>query len=157
MGRQELFFGSGSDRCAAWQGNYLPAVGQPDEAALINAPGSESGWRHVVATGEDSRWRNRVSAGWLLGEPYQPVRYAETLSCPWLACIGEADQVARPEPAIEAARAAPEGEVRIYRGVDHFDIYDGPEFEAVVTDEIDFLRRHLVYDTSAAGSPWPTR
>jgi hypothetical protein len=27
--------------------------------------------------------------------------------------------------------------------VDHFDIYDGPEFEAVVADEVDFLRRHL--------------
>ena len=49
------------------RGAHLPAVGQPDEAAFINAPGSEAGWRHVVAIGEDSRWRNRVSARWLLG------------------------------------------------------------------------------------------
>jgi len=36
------------------------------------------------------------------------------------------------------------GEVRIYPGVDHFDIYDGAEHEAVVTDEVAFLRRHLL-------------
>jgi uncharacterized protein len=34
--------------------------------------------------------------------------------------------------------------LRVYPGVDHFDIYDGPEHEAVVADEIGFLTRHLV-------------
>jgi alpha-beta hydrolase superfamily lysophospholipase len=51
---------------AAARGRHLPAVGGPDEAAFINAPGGESGWRHVVAGGEDSRWRNRVSSRWML-------------------------------------------------------------------------------------------
>lgn len=129
---------------AAVMGRHLPAVGQPDEAAFINAPGGEEGWRHVVATGEDSRWRNRVSARWLLGRPYRPARHAAKLHCPWLACVGEADRVARPGPAIAAARRAPQGELRTYPGVDHFDIYDGPPHEAVVADEIAFLRRHLL-------------
>lgn len=129
---------------AALQGGHLPAVGRPGEAAFINAPGGEEGWRHVVATGEDSRWRNRASARWLLGRPYNPGRHAAKLHCPWLVCVGEADRVARPGPAIAAARRAPLGELRTYPGVDHFDIYDGPEHEAVVADEIDFLRRHLL-------------
>ncbi len=128
---------------AALLGKHLPAVGQPDEAAFINAPDSETGWRRVVAAGEDSRWRNRVSARWLLGRPYRPARHAPTLHCPWLVCVGEADQVAAPGPAIEAARAAPFGELHTYPGVDHFDIYDGPQHEAIVADEIAFLRRHL--------------
>jgi pimeloyl-ACP methyl ester carboxylesterase len=128
---------------AAARGRHLPAVGQPDEAALINAPGGEPGWRHVVAIGEDSRWRNRVSARWLLGRPYRPARHAAKLHCPWLVCVGEADRVAKPGPAIAAARRAPQGELRTYPGVDHFDIYDGAEHEAVVADEIEFLRRHL--------------
>jgi pimeloyl-ACP methyl ester carboxylesterase len=128
---------------AAVLGDHLPAVGQPDEAAFINAPGAEAGWRHVVAIGEDSRWRNRASARWLLGRPYRPARHAATLHCPWLVCVGDADRVAKPGPAIAAARRAPHGELRVYPGVDHFDIYDGPEHEAVVSDEIDFLRRHL--------------
>jgi alpha-beta hydrolase superfamily lysophospholipase len=128
---------------AAALGRHLPVVGQPDEAALINAPGGEEGWRHVLAIGEDSRWRNRVSARWLLGRPYRPARHAATLHCPWLVCVGEADRVAKPGPAIAAARRAPQGELRTYPGVDHFDIYDGPQHEAVVADEIEFLRRHL--------------
>ncbi len=129
---------------AAARGAYLPAIGQPEEAAFINAPGGEEGWRHVVATGEDSRWRNRVSARWLLGRPYRPARHAATLHCPWLVCVGEADRVAKPGPAIVAARRAPHGELRTYSGVDHFDIYDGPQHEAVVADEVAFLRRHLL-------------
>jgi pimeloyl-ACP methyl ester carboxylesterase len=129
---------------AAVLGRHLPAVGQPDEVALINAPRGEEGWRHVVAIGEDSRWRNRVSTRWLLGRPYRPARHASTLHCPWLVCVGEADRVAKPGPAIAAARRAPFGELRTYPGVDHFDIYDGPEHDAVVADEIAFLRRHLL-------------
>ncbi|HEX3323539.1 MAG TPA: alpha/beta hydrolase [Solirubrobacterales bacterium] len=129
---------------AALRGAHLPAVGQPNEPALINAPGGEEGWRRVVAIGEDSRWRNRVSSRWLLGRPYRPIRHAAKLHCPWLVCVGEADRVAKPGPAIAAARRAPQGELRTYPGVDHFDIYDGPAHEALVADEIDFLRRHLL-------------
>ena len=135
---------------AALRGRHLPAVGQPDEAAFINAPGGEAGWRHVVAIGEDSRWRNRVSSRWLLGAPYRPARLAAKLHCPWLLCVGEADRVARPAAAIAAARRAPLGELRTYPGVDHFDIYDGPELEAVVADEVAFLRRHLLKESSWA-------
>jgi len=129
---------------AAARGEHLPAVGSPDEAAFINSPGGEAGWRHVVETGEDSHWRNRVSARWLLGRPYRPARFASELHCPWLVCVGEADRVARPGPAIAAARRAPRGELRTYPGVDHFDVYDGPEHEALVADQLDFLRRHLL-------------
>ncbi len=129
---------------AASRGRHLPVVGQPHEAAFVNAPNGEAGWRHVVAIAEDSRWRDRASARWLIGRPYRPIRHAASLHCPWLVCVGEADQVAKPGPAIAAARRAPFGELRVYPGVDHFDIYDGPELEAVVADQVEFLRRHLV-------------
>lgn len=130
---------------AAIRGQRLPAVGQPDEAAFINAPGNEAGWRQVVATGEDSRWRNRASSRWLLTAQlaFNHVRHARRLHCPWLVCVGEADRVAAPGVAIRSARRAPLGELRTYPEVDHFDIYDGPEHEAIVADEIEFLHRHL--------------
>ncbi|HEV7563515.1 MAG TPA: alpha/beta hydrolase [Solirubrobacterales bacterium] len=129
---------------AALLGRHLPAIGNPDEAAFINAPGGAPGWRHVVAIGEESRWRNRVSSRWLLGPPYRPGRHAATLHCPWLVCVGEADRVAKPGPAIRAARRAPRGELRTFPGVDHFDIYDGLAHEAIVREQIAFLRRHLL-------------
>ena len=129
---------------AAVRGEHLPVVGSPEEAAPINAPGAEEGWRHVVAIGEDSRWRDRVSSRWLLGRPFRPIRHARRLHCPWLVCVGEADRVARPGPAIRAARRAPLGELCTYPGIDHFDVYDGPGHEAVVADEIAFLRQHLL-------------
>ncbi|MFA9269557.1 MAG: alpha/beta hydrolase [Baekduiaceae bacterium] len=133
---------------AAVRGEHLPAVGGPDEAAFINAPGAEDGWRRVVATGEDSRWRNRVSARWLLGRPYRPIRHAARLHCPWLVCVGEADRVARPGPAIAAARRAPHGKLRTYPDVDHFDIYAGPVHDAVVAAQRAFLRRHVGGDVA---------
>ena len=132
---------------AAALGRHLPAVGRPDEAAFINAPHAEAGWRRVVATGEDSRWRDRVSARWLLGRPYRPARHAPRLHCPWLVCVGESDRVAKPGPAIAAARRAPLGELRTYPGVDHFDIYDGPHHETLLADQLAFLRRHLLGET----------
>ena len=129
---------------AALRGEHLPAVGAPGEAAFINAPDAEEGWRRVVATGEDSRWRDRVSVA-LAARPSVPARSGTRcgLHCPWLVCVGEADRVARPGPAIAAARRAPHGELRTYPGVDHFDIYDGPVHEAVVADQLDFLQRHV--------------
>jgi pimeloyl-ACP methyl ester carboxylesterase len=129
---------------AAARNDHLPVLGEPDEPALLNAPGAAAGWRHVVATGEDSRWRDRVSTRWLLGAPFRPARKAAKLHCPWLVCVGEADRVARPGPAIAAARRAPLGELRTYPGVDHFDVYDGPAHEALLADQLEFLRRHLI-------------
>lgn len=128
---------------------FLPAVGQPDEPAFINAPGGEAGWRRVVAMGEDSRWRNRAAARFLL-EPYCPAQLAAKLHCPWLVCVAGDDNVAAPTAAIEAARSAPLGELRIYSGVNHFDVYDGEPFEALVTDELEFLHRHLRLGTPPA-------
>jgi len=143
---------------AALRGRHLPAVGQPGEAAFINAPGSEAGWRHVVATGEESRWRDRVSSRWLLTAPltFNHARLAGGLHCPWLVCVGEADRVATPGVAIRATRQAPLGELRTYPGVDHFDIYDGPEHEAIVADEIEFLRRRLQLSWSSEQNSCPT-
>jgi pimeloyl-ACP methyl ester carboxylesterase len=75
--------------------------------------------------------------------PFRTSHRAAGLHCPWLVCVGEADRVARPGTAIAAARRAPRGELRTYPGVDHFDVYDGPEHEALVADQLAFLRRHL--------------
>ena len=78
------------------RGGYLPAVGQPHEAAFIRAPAAEAGWRHVVAIGErlaaigeETRARrNRCLSSMATG----PLRTARShmrplLHCPWLVCV----------------------------------------------------------------------
>ena len=65
------------------------------------------------------------------------------MDCPGLDGDPSAIFKHRRQPAIRAARRAPYGELRIYPGVDHFDIYDGPEHEQVVGDEVKFLQRTL--------------
>ena len=71
-------------------GRQVPAFGRPHEAAFINAP----------------------AAGCLLGG-YSPIRHADTLHRLPLVC-GEGNNVARPDPAIDAQHASSEGEVRTY-------------------------------------------
>jgi uncharacterized protein len=76
----------------------------------------------------------------LLAAPlsFNPIRYARRLRCPWLVCVGGANRVAAPGPAIRTVRRAARGELRIYEGVDHFDIYDGPAHEAIIIDQFAF-------------------
>jgi predicted acyl esterase len=62
-----------------------------DRDSVHPCGGPAAGWRHVVAIGEDSRWRNRISAGWLRGPPYGPIRHAATLHCRWLVCGAGSD------------------------------------------------------------------
>ncbi len=65
-----------------------------------------------------------------------------------MAGVRRRDRQRRPaRPRDRRRRRAPKGEVRSYRGVNHFDIYDGPEHEAVAADEVAFLRRHLLLST----------
>ena len=115
-----------------------PAATRPPSSTR---PGGEAGWRRVVAMGEDSRWRNRVSSRWLLGRPVPPRPPRGQAALP-LARLRRRGRPGGPPGAGDrrGAPGAPQGELRLYPGVDHFDIYDGPAHEAVVADQVAFLR-----------------
>lgn len=119
----------------------LPAVGNPGDKAVIATPDALSGF--LGATGPDSLWRNEVAARiGLFVEFYRPVRKAAKIRCPILFCIAARDVITPPPAARKAASLAPNSELKEY-DARHFDIYVGDVFEQVVTDEIDFLKRHL--------------
>jgi uncharacterized protein len=119
----------------------LPAVGVPGSKAIINTPDALSGF--LGATGPDSLWRNEIAARiGLFVEFYRPGRKAADIQCPILFCIANRDVITPPPAARRAAALAPKSELKEY-DAKHFDIYVGETFEHVVSDEIDFLKRHV--------------
>jgi hypothetical protein len=60
--------------------------------------------------------------------------------------IAEQETVIHNRPALRVAQKAPRCELRRYPGLRHFDGYTGAGFERIVTDQIEFLRRHLALD-----------
>jgi hypothetical protein len=88
-------------------------------------------------------WRNEIDAtiGLELGR-LRADRSAKEVRCPVLMQIADFDRSAPPHAAGKAAFAA-KAEVRHYP-CDHFGVWPGQDwFDAAVSHQISFLRRHL--------------
>jgi pimeloyl-ACP methyl ester carboxylesterase len=120
----------------------MPVRGRPQDVAALTSPSSYDGYARLV--GEDSRWRDDVAARVLLHVGlYRPLGDAARVSCPLLVCVGDRDDLTPPEPAVVCAERAPRGELRRY-DADHWSVYPGGDaFERVVSDQVEFLTRHL--------------
>jgi fermentation-respiration switch protein FrsA (DUF1100 family) len=121
--------------------HYMPIVGPPGTLAAMNSPDAEPGYSGLYPDGFE--WRNEVAAriGLRIATD-SPGKRAGAVRCPLLVQVGKRDVVTPPEPAIAAARRAPHGELVEY-DLGHFDVYVGEPFERVVTDQLEFLGRHL--------------
>ena len=127
--------------------HYIGAVGPPGALAAITSPDAEPGFRALLPEGSD--WRNEVAARVLLRVgTYSPGRAAKRLACPLLVQVAERDAITPPGPAKQAAHEAPRGELATY-DVEHFAIYVGDGWERAVSDQLEFLKRHL--PVAAAG------
>ena len=62
--------------------------------------------------------------------------------CPILFQVGINDDIPPTASALKAAERAPRGELATYP-IRHFDVYRGEPVERAVSDQLDFLRRHL--------------
>ena len=134
------------DRVAAFRNRppvTMPIRGRPGDVAALTSPSSYEGYGRLP--GEGTLWRDDVAArGMLTTGQYRPIAHAERVSCPLLVCVGDDDDLTPPEPAVRVAERAPRGELRRY-DADHWSVYPGGEaFEAVVSDQVEFLRRHLL-------------
>jgi hypothetical protein len=68
---------------------------------------------------------------------------ANRVRCPLLVCLGERDHMAPRRAAERTVKRAPHGELRAYP-IDHFGGFLGGDFERVVSDQVEFLSRHLL-------------
>jgi pimeloyl-ACP methyl ester carboxylesterase len=133
------------DELAAFRGRppvTMPVRGRPGDVAALTSPSSYDGYAGLV--GEGSKWRDDVAArvmlhvGW-----YRPIADAARVSCPLLVSVGDRDDLTPPEPAVRVAELAPRGELKRY-DAGHWTVYPGGDaFEGVVSDQVEFLTRHL--------------
>lgn len=122
--------------------HYLPAVADPGSPGVMTTHDAKPGMTALVP--DDTVWENRVTARIGLRVPlYRPGTKAKHVQCPALWCITDQDTLCPADNTAKWAAQAPRGEVKRYP-IGHFDIYVGDSFERAVTDQIEFLRRHLL-------------
>lgn len=120
---------------------YVALAGRPGELAFVTTPGAYDGW-HSVAPSRTT-FENRVTAGSGVGVMlYRAHRRAAQVRCPLLVCVSEREELMDPALAVRVATRAPKGKA-IHYPAGHFDVYFPPLFDALVSDQIDFLRQHL--------------
>jgi pimeloyl-ACP methyl ester carboxylesterase len=119
----------------------IPLAGPPRSLALMNAPDALPGYEALLPP--NSTFRNEVAARvapTIMG--YRPGKQAHKIAAPILFCISDTDTVTPPEETERYARTAPRGEIKHY-GAGHFEFYLGEAFERLVSDQTEFLTRHL--------------
>lgn len=126
----------------------IPLVGTPGSTALMTAPDAKPGYEALIPPGFDHKEEVSARIGVRVGL-YRPGRAARRIASPVLFCLCEADSVAPARTASRHAARAPRAEVKSYP-CGHFDIYRGDHFERAVSDQTEFLVRHL---TAGRGSP----
>lgn len=141
------------DQVRAWLGrkpHYVPAVAEPGGLAVMATYDAKDGFAQIVPPG--SLWENRVAAriGLRVGL-YRPGTKAGRVTCPALWSIADHDSLCPAGRTAAQAAKAPRGEIIRYP-LNHFDIYIGDAFERAVTDQLEFLTRHLLLGESSGSS-----
>lgn len=120
---------------------YVEIVAPPNKLGAMTAPGALEGVMRLIPPGFD--YSTVVAARIFLSVPgYSPGKNAKKILCPWLVQVALRDLTTPSKPAIKAAKKASRGELITY-DLDHFDVYVDPHFEKTVSDQIDFLARHI--------------
>jgi len=120
--------------------HWIKAAGPTGSLAVITSNGAVEGFRTIAP--KDFRWEVAARIAVLAGF-YRPVRSAQQVRCPALIQICQNDSVVPPEAAEAVARIMGDRAEVCRYPLEHFDPYIGENFERSVTDEIDFLCRHL--------------
>ncbi|MDQ3726017.1 MAG: alpha/beta hydrolase, partial [Actinomycetota bacterium] len=116
-------------------------AGRPHSAALMPTEDAAPGFLGLVP--EDVDFTNEVAARvGLRIALHRPGRATRKIAAPIMFCVCDRDSVAPAKATLRHAARAPRGEVHRYP-IGHFDIYKGEDFERAVTDQLDFLHRHL--------------
>jgi dienelactone hydrolase len=122
----------------------LPAVGEPGSLAMMTSPDALPMTKRLAGDRYDELLsENDVAARIALRVPfYSPGRAAKRITAAALVQLAKKDIVTPYDVAMKIVQRIPNGEVRSY-DCSHFEPYLEPYFDTVVTDQIDFLKRHV--------------
>lgn len=135
------------DQVGAWLGRQpfrTAAIGYPGDVAMMTSAGAaELVERMAGDKREELLAENDVAARIALRIPfYSPGRKAANITAPTLVQLAKRDDVTPYAKAQKIVARIPRGEVRSY-DISHFEPYLDPHFDGIVTDQIDFLNRHV--------------
>jgi uncharacterized protein len=119
----------------------IPVAAHPGSVAWFSQPEALPGFDAI--RGDRSLWRNEyLPLSFAGATSFRAVRVAHRVTCPLFVNIGEKDHIVPRKAAERTAERAPRGELGTYP-IDHFSGFLDEGFERVVTDQIEFLSRHL--------------
>lgn len=135
------------DQVGAWLGrppHRTAAIGYPGDFAMMTSAGAaELVERMAGDKREELLAENDVAARIALRIPfYSPGRRGANIAAPTLVQLAERDDVTPYRKAQRIVARIPKGEVRSY-DITHFEPYLDPHFEQIITDQINFLDRHV--------------
>ncbi len=120
---------------------YVPLVGKPGEAAVMNTPESLDGYMAMVDP--DTNWENKVAARSLLLLPlYRAVSVGHKVTSPTLLIAGREDSLVKIEDTRKLAEKMPGAEL-VELDCNHFQPYHSPWFEVLAQQETDFFVKYL--------------
>jgi hypothetical protein len=125
---------------------YVKVYGAPGELAIFTDP--ELRPRFEALMKGSPSWRNEFTPRFYLALPRYEAGTMEKLAMPLLMCLADREVYMNPKYIDSLARLARRCEVKRYQG-GHFDLYHGL-FDAVVADELEFLRRNDIVESFPA-------
>lgn len=132
--------------CLFGKRHMIQAFAPVGSFGAMSTPGA---YEALVAMLPGPEWRayfdehNRVTALSMLEALfYSPGKRAAQIRCPVLLQAGRRDRTTPFQPAARAARQIADCEFRAHE-CDHFDVYLGSCFDAVIAEQIDFLQRRI--------------
>ena len=131
------------DLVRSWFGltpHKIPIVGKSGSIAMLTTPDAYDGYGKLVP----ENFINEACARIMIrADKYRPVKHARNVRCPVLLQICDNDSITPISAAEETGKNLGKyAEVKHYP-IGHFDIYIGDNFEKAVSDQLDFLKKHL--------------
>ena len=120
---------------------YVPSFGRPGSLAAMTSAGEFEASRKLIPDNReiDEHVAARI---FLTLSRYSPGKLVSKLRIPLLVQVAKGDTTTPPKPAIKAAAKALLGELITY-DTGHFDVYVEPDFQKTISDQLNFLKKHI--------------